>query len=196
MNTPHYVLFAEAQRCAAEGQWRFVLQSVDGSEKFEAADVERETSAERLELLTVVRGLEAIDRPARVTLVTHSRYVNRGLEYGLREWRSNGWTWEKFGHMVPVKNRDLWRRVDQALRYHDVECRRWRFDGPHSVRRPTHAATTSAQVVPTSEVPARSRRWLRRLALRVERWLLEAVEACRLRLAQLGTGLVKNPWLG
>ncbi|HEV3415957.1 MAG TPA: RNase H family protein, partial [Pirellulales bacterium] len=131
---PHYLLFsasAPAAPSAQPGDWRFVLEAVDGSSKVEIADSEPEVRGERLELLTVVRGLEAIDEPARVTLVTPSRYVSRGISNGLNDWRENGWQWERHGEMVPVKNRDLWQRVDRALEFHRVECRQWRLDAPH-----------------------------------------------------------------
>ena len=110
---PHFLLFSESNREQARGQWRFVLQAVDGSDQFEAYDEEPNVGGERLELLAVVRGLEALPEPARVTLVTPSKYVNRGIAQGLPEWRHNGWQWEHFGEMVPVKNRDLWQRVDR-----------------------------------------------------------------------------------
>ena len=126
---PHFLLFSESDRTLDRGQWRFVLQSLDGAEQLEAADTEPDAQGERLELLAVVRGLEALPQPSRVTLVTPSRYVNRGLNYGLADWRSNDWQWEHFGEMAPVKNRDLWQRVDRALEFHSVECRPWRFDG-------------------------------------------------------------------
>ena len=128
---PHFLLFSESNRKQDRGQWRFVLQAVDGSDQFEAYDEEPNVGGERLELLAVVRGLEALPEPARVTLVTPSKYVNRGLSQGLPEWRHNGWQWEHFGEMVPVKNRDLWQRVDRALDFHQVQCRSWRFDLPH-----------------------------------------------------------------
>jgi ribonuclease HI len=130
--TPHYLLFSESSRHNEQHQWRFVLQTVDGAEQFEASDDEPLAQGERLELLAVVRGLEALEQPSRVTLVTPSKYVNRGLSYGLDEWRANGWQWEHYGEMVPVKNRDLWQRVDRALRFHKLECRTWRFDLPHT----------------------------------------------------------------
>jgi len=104
------------------------LESVDGDETFEASDIEPETLGERLELLAVVRGLEALHQPSRVTLVTQSKYVSRGVRNSLPDWRENGWQWERFGRLVPVKNYDLWQRVDQALQYHSLECRAWRFD--------------------------------------------------------------------
>src|SRR5262249_16235973 len=138
--TPHYLLFSESLGRQSQGQWRFVLQSLDGSAKLEAADDEPDVSGERLELLAVVRGLEALEQPSRVTLVTPTKYVNRGLLYGLEEWRAQDWQWEHFGQMVPVKNRDLWQRVDRALEYHDLECRTWRFDLPHTAEATAHEA--------------------------------------------------------
>ncbi len=129
---PHFLLFSESNRQQPQGHWRFVLQSLDGSEQYEAADEEPNVHGERLELLAVVRGLEALPEPARVTLVTPSKYVNRGLTQGLPAWRSSGWQWEHFGDMVPVKNLDLWQRIDRAMGFHQVECRTWRFDLPHT----------------------------------------------------------------
>ncbi len=53
---PHYLLFSESCRKSPQGQWRFVLQLIDGTEQFEAADAEPDARGERLELLAVVRG--------------------------------------------------------------------------------------------------------------------------------------------
>ncbi len=123
------MLFAEASRSSRSIQtWRFVLQNVETHRRFCATDTEPTECSERLELLAVVRGLEALDGPARVTLVTKSRYVSRGLKSGLEEWRANRWCWERFGRMVPVRDRDLWQRVDRALQYHLVDCQTWHFD--------------------------------------------------------------------
>ncbi|HEX3996965.1 MAG TPA: RNase H family protein [Pirellulales bacterium] len=123
---PHFLLFSESRRRSASSppsDWRFVLQSLDGSSRLEAADAEPALGGERLELLAVVRGLEALEQPSRVTLVTPSKYVARGLSYGLSDWRENDWNWEHHGQMVPIKNRDLWQRLDRALAYHRVQCR-------------------------------------------------------------------------
>lgn len=141
--SPHFLLFSEsrtASQSAADGdltgQWRFVLESVDGAKKLEAADEERDADTERLELLAIVRGLEALDQPSRVTLVTRRPSLSRGFRFGLANWRDNDWQWECYGEMSDVKDADLWRRVDRALRYHDVNCRTWRFDPPEESHRP------------------------------------------------------------
>jgi ribonuclease HI len=127
---PHFLLFAEAS-CTPSGQsWRFVLNDVETSRRMVISDNEATMCGERLELLAVVRGLEALDRPARVTLVTRSRYVSRGIRFGITEWRANEWQWERFGRVVPVKDHDLWQRVDRALLFHRVECQSWQFEAP------------------------------------------------------------------
>ncbi len=164
---PHYLLFSESCRKNRQGEWRFVLQSLEGGDQLEAADAEPEARGERLELLAVVRGLEALEQPSRVTLVTPSKYVQRGLTYGLSEWRAQDWQWEHFGEMVPVKNRDLWQRIDRALRFHELECRTWRFDLPH----------LAAGEIPAAQRPATVRRAssgrLRRKWLACERFIEE-----------------------
>jgi ribonuclease HI len=195
---PHFLLFSEARGKKRQGQWRFVLQAADGSATFEASDAEPETGGERLELLAVIRGLEALDQPSHVTLFTPSKYVSRGIAYGLEEWRRNEWTWECFGEMVPVKNADLWQRLDRALNYHTIEFRVRRADD----------ASESASNLPASSDPAddavgttavtvksHSRRSSRRASARLGRSLRELGESWKLRLGQLGTAFLPKPWL-
>ena len=148
--TPHYLLLTEGGCPDHQSRWRFVLQGIDSPQAMSASDTEPLADPDRADLLALVRGLEAIEQPARVTLITRSRYVQQGLARGLQEWRENGWQWERFGRLVPVRDRDLWQRVDRALAFHQVDCRCWRFDeaeaqptssshpflaGPHFVRR-------------------------------------------------------------
>lgn len=152
---PHYLLTSEACRTEGLGRWRFVLRPADGSAAFEAADVEPDVWGERLDLLTVIRALEWLDRPSRVTLVGCTRYVQQGVQFGLPEWRDNGWRWEFFGQMVPVRDADLWQRMDHALRFHRVECGQRRFDAEHGPLDDSHWGVT-----------ARPGRWLDRAAVR------------------------------
>lgn len=128
---PHFLLFCDAhvaQKAAADtdpvgGRWHFVLERIDAAQRFEAADLERLEPRDRLALLAVVRGLEALEQPSQVTLVTTSRYVSRGLRYGLSEWREANYSWEHFGVQKPIRNADLWQRIDGAMQFHEVACR-------------------------------------------------------------------------
>jgi ribonuclease HI len=131
--TPHYLLLAEASRAAGFGRWRFVLRPADGSAPIEATDVEPDVWGERLDLLTVVRALETLDQPSQVTLIGCSRYVEQGILYGVHDWKENGWRWECFGQLVPVRDTDLWQRMDRVLQFHRVECGWRRFDAGHGL---------------------------------------------------------------
>lgn len=125
----HFLLYTEATRSAGSApHWKFMLQSVGGDVQLSADDSELNSRTSRLELLAVVRGLEAIDRPARVTLLTGSRYVSQGIRRKLSQWREDNWQWERFGEFVPIRDRDLWQRVDHALQFHQVECSDWQAD--------------------------------------------------------------------
>jgi ribonuclease HI len=126
---PHYVLYSEASVDAgSRPRWKFVLQLVGEEKHFSAADAENETRTSRLELLAVVRGLEALDQPSRVTVLTRSRYVRRGIRRELNQWRERRWRWERFGKLVPIRDSDLWQRVDRALEFHQIECCAWSND--------------------------------------------------------------------
>lgn len=138
-STPHFLLCTDA---SYDGQgaarWKFVLQAVGSDDQFSAGDGEFEICPGRLELLAVVRGLEALDQPSRVTLITRSAYVARGIRRGMALWRDRQWRWERFGQLVPIRDQDLWRRVDRALQIHTVTCLGW----PGLDERQPHFAAT------------------------------------------------------
>jgi ribonuclease HI len=139
MAQPHFLLFCDAsgnatsssvgrrqQACEFDpvsGRWKFTLEQLDGNRRLEVADCEEHSNPERLALMSVVRGLEALEQPSKVTLVTTSKYVSRGLRYGLSSWRERDYMWERFGVQMPIRNADLWQRVDGAMRFHGVTCR-------------------------------------------------------------------------
>lgn len=117
-----FLLVCEAEPTSDDqAVWRCSLETAAGETVLDVQ--EQETgSPNRLALLAVVRGLEAIEGAAQVTLVSANRYVIRGLRDSLPRWRESGFVWEHFGRNVPVENADLWRRVDHALGYHQVNA--------------------------------------------------------------------------
>ncbi|MGC4002157.1 MAG: hypothetical protein QM811_03005 [Pirellulales bacterium] len=129
---PHYLLRSQAELVGSSRGWSFRLQSVAGGPPICVNESEHDASSERLELLSVVRGLEALPEPARVTLLTDSDVVQRGIRYGLEEWRADDWRWESYGEMVPVRNLDLLRRIDRAIAFHHIDVRRYRIDAAHA----------------------------------------------------------------
>ncbi|MEQ8846380.1 hypothetical protein [Botrimarina sp.] len=124
------MLIAETDPSGGGDHWRFALHAAEAPITVAASDAEPGADEDRLVLLALVRGLEALDQPSEVTVVTRNASVLRGLSRDLAVWRNNHWRWERFGRSAPVRDADLWRRVDQALRFHDVRCRTWRCDRP------------------------------------------------------------------
>lgn len=163
MNTPSFVLVSRVRMTDDRGQWSFVVHPCDGGEPLEADDFEPGATRERLELLAIVRALEALEQPSHVTLCCESPHLFRRIAAGLDEWREAGWQWEAFGEMVPIANADLWRRVDRAIRIHKVECRRTPpafrepFAGVNGRHQESMGQGVSPRSAPQSEILARMR---------------------------------------
>jgi ribonuclease HI len=106
------------------GGWGVVLR-FDGAEKTLYGG-EPETTNNRMELTAAIRALEVLKRPCRVRLTTDSEYVKKGLTEWLPNWKRRGW---KTAARKPVKNADLWRRLDAAAARHEVH---WHWVRGHS----------------------------------------------------------------
>lgn len=106
------------------GGWGVVLRF--GGRERTLHGGERLTTNNRMELTAVIRGLEALKRPCRVEATTDSQYVRNGITQWIHNWKRNGW---KTAARQPVKNDDLWRRLDELSALHDV---RWHWVKGHS----------------------------------------------------------------
>jgi ribonuclease HI len=107
------------------GGWAAVLE-YDGSRK-ELAGGANPTTNNRMELMAAIQALEALKRPSRVVLFTDSNYIkNAFTQKWLAKWKKNGW---QTAAKKPVKNRDLWQRLDAAAGPHDVS---WRWVKGHA----------------------------------------------------------------
>lgn len=98
------------------GGWAAVL-AYRGREK-ELYGYEPETTNNRMELMAVIHGLEALQRPCEVRVVTDSQYVMKGVTEWMDGWKRRGW---RTAERKPVRNIDLWQRLDEALARHRVE---------------------------------------------------------------------------
>ena len=78
---------------------------------------EAATTNNRMELMAAIAALESLTRPVTVRIHTDSTYVKDGITQWIHRWKRNGW---KTANKKPVKNEDLWRRLDAALARHDV----------------------------------------------------------------------------
>jgi len=76
-----------------------------------------ETTNNRMELMAAIAALEALERATPITIVTDSTYVKNGLTEWIHGWKRNGW---RTSAKKPVKNAELWRRLDEAASRHDV----------------------------------------------------------------------------
>lgn len=98
------------------GGWAALLRY--GAQESELAGGAPHTTNNRMELMAVISGLEALTRPCSVRLVTDSRYVMDGIRSWLPVWKRNGW---RTAAKKPVKNIDLWQRLDTAAARHEIE---------------------------------------------------------------------------
>ena len=111
------------------GGWGALLVARNGDAVVRERELkggEGETTNNRMELMAAIAALEALERPATLTVVTDSAYVKGGITAWLAGWKRNGW---RTSTRKPVKNEDLWRRLDEAAGRHDV---RWTWVKGHA----------------------------------------------------------------
>ena len=106
------------------GGWGVILRS-RGTER-ELFGGESATTNNRMELTAVIRALEALKRRCRVAVYTDSQYVQKGISEWIHSWKRRGW---RTADKKPVKNEDLWRRLDELAREHSIE---WHWVRGHS----------------------------------------------------------------
>jgi ribonuclease HI len=106
------------------GGWGAVLRS--GGHEKELCGGERDTTNNRMELTAAIEALEALTEPCQVTLTTDSTYVRDGITRWLANWKKNGW---RTAAKKPVKNQELWQKLDRQASRHDVI---WKWVKGHS----------------------------------------------------------------
>jgi ribonuclease HI len=102
------------------GGWGVVLVAREGDTVLKERTLkggEARTTNNRMELMAAIAALEALDRPATIVLVTDSAYLRDGVSSWIHGWKRNGW---RTAAAKPVKNEDLWRRLDAAASRHQV----------------------------------------------------------------------------
>lgn len=106
------------------GGWGFVLRHLASGKEMEASGSAPDTTNNRMELTAVVKALEALKRPCRVELFTDSVYVGKGLSEWMPKWKANGWKRREGGKLKPVKNEELWQRLDELIQRHRLKYTR------------------------------------------------------------------------
>lgn len=119
------------------GGWGAILR-YRGVEK-ELSDGEANTTNNRMELTAAIAALEALRRPSRVRLYTDSTYLRDGITKWIGGWKAKGW---KTAARKPVKNKDLWQRLEAVMHRHDIE---WHWIRGHSGHPENERADTLAR---------------------------------------------------
>ena len=125
------------------GGWGVVLRW-NGVEK-ELSGGTRETTNNRMEMMAAIMALESLKRAVPVDLYTDSTYVRDGITRWLPGWKANGW---KTAAKKPVKNQDLWQRLEAALRDHEIK---WHWVKGHA----GHPENERADELARSGIPGR-----------------------------------------
>lgn len=102
------------------GGWGCVMIARDGGAVVREKELKggaRLTTNNQMELLAAISALESLTKPSRITIVTDSAYVKDGITGWIHGWKKKGW---KTAAGKPVKNEDLWKRLDAATQSHDV----------------------------------------------------------------------------
>ena len=116
--TPQVVIYTDGA-CSGNpgpGGWGAVMLS--GENRKEICGGEPGTTNNRMELMAAIQALESLKKPCKVDLHTDSTYVMKGISEWIHSWKRRGW---RTADGKPVKNDDLWRRLDEARSRHDVK---------------------------------------------------------------------------
>ena len=124
------------------GGWAALLRC-NGNEKTISGG-EARTTNNRMEMMAAIKALEALKRPMPIRVVTDSQYLRQGVTQWMARWKRNGW---QTANKQPVKNQDLWERLDRALADHQVE---WQWVKGHA----GHPKTSAPMPWPTRAFPA------------------------------------------
>lgn len=111
------------------GGWGVLLRAMDGERVVKERELqggEADTTNNRMELMAAISALETLTRASEITIVTDSAYVKNGVSQWIHGWKKNGW---RTADKKPVKNVELWQRLDEAQSKHKVE---WRWIKGHA----------------------------------------------------------------
>ena len=123
---PHVVIHTDGA-CSGNpgpGGWAAILAFGESEKELKGGELL--TTNNRMELMAAIAALEALKRPCRVDLHTDSQYLRSGITSWITKWKQNGW---RTADKKPVKNADLWRRLDAALGDHEI---RWHWVRGHA----------------------------------------------------------------
>ncbi|MFT4100005.1 MAG: ribonuclease HI [Burkholderiaceae bacterium] len=126
MTVPHVEIYTDGACKGNPGPGGWGAFLVSGPHQKELFGGEARTTNNRMELLAVIKALEALKQPSEVVVHTDSQYVQKGVSEWMRGWKARGW---KTADKKPVKNVDLWQRLDALVGGHAI---RWQWVKGHA----------------------------------------------------------------
>jgi ribonuclease HI len=132
------------------GGWGAILTWGDKCKEISGG--EATTTNNRMELMAAISALETLTRPSRVELHTDSVYLKDGITKWIHGWKKNGW---RTADKKPVKNAELWQRLDEAQRVHDID---WRWVKGHAGHAENERADELARLALAEFKPSRRER--------------------------------------
>lgn len=132
------------------GGWAALLRCKGVSKSLSGG--EAMTTNNRMEMTAAIKALETLTRPCKVKLVTDSQYLMQGITQWMKNWKRRGW---KTSQNTPVKNEDLWRRLDAAVSRHEVE---WAWVRGHNNHEENETVDALAREAIKEHMSGRARR--------------------------------------
>jgi len=121
------------------GGWGAILAFGDRERELKGGELN--TTNNRMELMAAISALETLKRPCKIELHTDSQYLQQGISTWIKSWKKNGW---RTADKKPVKNTDLWQRLDAALARHEVYWRWLRGHHGHEMNERADVLARSA----------------------------------------------------
>jgi ribonuclease HI len=145
LSANHVVIYTDGACSGNPGPGGYGAILRFGDHEKEISGGEPHTTNNRMELMAAISALEALKRPCKVDLHTDSQYVQQGISTWIKSWKRNGW---RTADKKPVKNTDLWQRLDAALARHEV---RWHWVKGHDGHEMNERADELARSAITSQ---------------------------------------------
>jgi ribonuclease HI len=114
------------------GGWAYILRDGPTKKERKASGGEADTTNNRMELMAVIEGLRALQKPCKVTLHADSQYVLNGLKSWMAGWKRNGWRRKTSSGYEPLKNVDLWKALDELKHQHDIQVKHVKGHAGHA----------------------------------------------------------------
>lgn len=113
------------------GGWAFILRDLKTGKELTGSGGEADSTNNRMEIMAVIQGLSALKKSCHVKLHSDSKYVLQGLKEWVKGWKANNWMRKEGRKLVPLKNAELWKELDQLVQLHRISYHHVRGHSGH-----------------------------------------------------------------